>query len=244
MIRSKAKFKDQLVDFVVHNPKEDKFVSAAISKRQEWEPELTKIWIDHIQPRDLVIDIGANIGWYSKMALLQGAEVISVEPDPRNFKLLETNCPEAILHNVCLGNEETTLKLNFTNNNFGDTRVSINGTIDVKQITLDSIVKERASEITAIKIDVQGWEPFVVAGGMKTFRNLKSNCLVLLEFCPYMLINNGFDLNCLTEFFSLFKNSYAIPVNTNKQLSLTEMLVWAEEIKDDERLFLDTVNIS
>jgi len=49
-----------------------------------------------ITPEDVVLDIGANIGTFSRTALLAGARrVISVEPDPENFELLQINAPEA-----------------------------------------------------------------------------------------------------------------------------------------------------
>jgi FkbM family methyltransferase len=49
-----------------------------------------------ITPEDVVLDIGANIGTFSRTALLAGARrVISVEPDPENFELLHINAPGA-----------------------------------------------------------------------------------------------------------------------------------------------------
>lgn len=42
-------------------------------------------------PGDTVLDIGANIGTFSRTALQRGAHVIAVEPDPENFALLQQN---------------------------------------------------------------------------------------------------------------------------------------------------------
>jgi FkbM family methyltransferase len=44
-----------------------------------------------IQEGDAVFDIGANHGFYSCWAALQGARVYAFEPDPRSFELLESN---------------------------------------------------------------------------------------------------------------------------------------------------------
>jgi FkbM family methyltransferase len=44
-----------------------------------------------LQEGDIVFDIGANHGFYSCWAALQGATVYAFEPDPQCFSLLETN---------------------------------------------------------------------------------------------------------------------------------------------------------
>lgn len=44
-----------------------------------------------IGPDDVVLDVGANIGTFAKRAALAGARVISYEPDPDNFELLQLN---------------------------------------------------------------------------------------------------------------------------------------------------------
>ncbi len=62
-----------------------------------WEPVETA-WIKSILvPGDTVVDIGANLGWYTVvMARLVGGEgrVVAFEPDPRNFELLLRNVRE------------------------------------------------------------------------------------------------------------------------------------------------------
>lgn len=236
-------FNNHKFNFLIHNPIEDRFISASISSKGCWEPELTTIWANHIQPGDYVVDIGANIGWFTRTALNQGANVISFEPDPRNFALLQQNCVGADLRNIALGDKTGELKIKYnTDGNYGDTQVSINGDITVPQDTLDNIIGNNAKNIKAVKIDVQGWEPFVINGGWNTFKNLPKGCLVLLEFSPWMIIQHGFELHCLDEFFSLFSNSKAM-THKGKPMSIDEMYKWFEKIKDNNQLYADTINI-
>lgn len=42
-----------------------------------------------------VLDIGAHIGIFSRLALTKGCEVISVEPEEKNFELLKVNAGRA-----------------------------------------------------------------------------------------------------------------------------------------------------
>lgn len=245
MIEVQANADNKEFTFLIHSPNEDKFVSAQINSKGCWEPLITEIWANHIQPGDYVIDIGANIGWFSKVALNKGANVISVEPDPRNFALLEKNCPGANLNNVALGETTGTLKIKYsTTHNFGDTQISndTTGDVEVVQTTLDDLIGDNAKNIKAIKIDVQGWEPYVIRGGKETFKNLPKGCLVLLEFAPGILIEKGFTLDCLDEFFKLFSKSYAM-THKGKHMTMEEMFVWFNKIQNDVRLYADTINI-
>ena len=228
-------------DFYIHDPSLDRMVSRKILKHNGWEGDITKIWIDHIRPGDVVIDIGANIGWYSKMAELKQAEVFAFEPDPRNFEVLKQNCPQAHLFESALGDSESTITINYNPDNFGDTRVSSKGSVVVNQTTLDAVIGDRAREIRAIKMDVQGWEPYVIDGAVNTMKNLPKDCLVILEFCPVLLAENNFDMHRLDEFFQLFTNSYAL--RKGKTLSIDHMIERAELIKNDPRqLYADTIN--
>ena len=69
-------FNNYSFDFYVHDPEIDRMVSRKIVKRGPWEPDLSKIWMDAIGKDDIVLDIGANIGWYSKLQNYKDAQYI------------------------------------------------------------------------------------------------------------------------------------------------------------------------
>jgi FkbM family methyltransferase len=228
-------------DFYIHDHRKDKVVSRKILRDGVWEADITKIWSDHIRPGDVVVDIGANIGWYSKISELKQAEVFAFEPDPRNFEVLKQNCPTAHLFELALGASEDTISLNCDPVNFGDTRISATGSVVVKQTTLDTIIGDRAEEIRAIKLDVQGYEPYVLAGAVNTLKNLSTDCLVVLEFSPLLLSENNFDMHCLDDFFQMFSKSHAL--RKGKSININDMIDWAELVKNDPRgQFVDTIN--
>ena len=69
-----------------------------------------------IQPTDVVVDIGANLGYFSKnfARLALRGKVISIEPIPAFFMTLEhfmKKYPNSVRHNVALGNEEGTITM-------------------------------------------------------------------------------------------------------------------------------------
>jgi FkbM family methyltransferase len=55
------------------------------------EPE-TLQWIDGFRPDDILWDIGANVGVYSLYAAVKGCTVIAFEPSSANYWLLNRNC--------------------------------------------------------------------------------------------------------------------------------------------------------
>jgi FkbM family methyltransferase len=57
-----------------------------------------KPFLDRLIPRDVVMDIGANIGTISRTAQrFVDAPVIAIEPDPANIQLLRENAPKALI---------------------------------------------------------------------------------------------------------------------------------------------------
>jgi hypothetical protein len=63
---------------------------------------------------------------------------------------------------------------------------------------LDDIVPENLSK-PAVKIDVQGAEPFVVQGGDRT---LKQAGLIIMEFAPYLMGRMDADPEVVLRFLS------------------------------------------
>ena len=66
----------------LYNDWADIFISAGLRSSGIWEPYITDIYQKalHKYPDAVVIDIGANIGYYSLMAARMGHRVIAVEP--------------------------------------------------------------------------------------------------------------------------------------------------------------------
>lgn len=131
-----------------------------------------------LRKEDLFIDIGANSGAYSILATsVVGATTIAVEPVLTSYKRLIANfelnglASENIAMNVGLGSRPGTAIMTSSL----DTRNQIvlnqidQPSLEVEITTLDHISKGLSP--TLIKMDVEGWESEVIAGGMDTLRN-------------------------------------------------------------------------
>lgn len=126
-----------------------------------------------LRPKDHFIDIGANVGSYSILASgHSGAYSISVEPLPATFARLQTNVrfnnlDELVtLHNSGIGDSESTLKFTSTldvSNHVVTDEDPTKNAIEVPVVRLDTLLS--GIEPLCIKIDVEGFEKKVLAGG-------------------------------------------------------------------------------
>jgi hypothetical protein len=79
-------------------------VSRTIANTGGWEPDSTAEMRAILESGDrsrLFFDIGAHIGWYTKMALSLGYTVHAFEADAENIELLRVNAPgDVVVHPV------------------------------------------------------------------------------------------------------------------------------------------------
>lgn len=143
------------------------------------EPEY-KILHNLITPGDWVIDVGANVGHYTKrFSELVGTNgrVIAFEPVPTTFSLLSANTELFTHSNVTLINAAVSSKLevlgmsipNFATGlaNYYQAHLSstTDGALSVLTLSLDSLnINQR---IALVKIDAEGHEAFVLSGMQK-----------------------------------------------------------------------------
>ena len=172
----------------------------------------------------LSLDIGANIGKYTRLLLKESkTKVIAFEPMSESFKKLE----EVKLdfkdrlenYNFAIGNENTTKKifyenedsekaslienldeLSFINNTKKNTKI-----VDVKKLdSLENLFKNKL--IDFIKIDTEGYE-FEVLMGAKNILNKHQPKYIQIEFNWHQLIRNQtlYKLSSLISFSDVFR---------------------------------------
>lgn len=201
----------------------DKFdttVSEKLVLTKVWEPLETKLFEKSINKGDIVLDIGAHIGYYvliaSKRVGHEG-KVYAFEPDSKNFKLLQKSVTENGLKNVVLINkavaqESGEARLYLNRENTGDHRIydskDKRESILVKTTTLDDFFKDLMRNVSLIKMDIQGGELRVFKSTLSLIRN-NPNIKIFTEFWPLGLkLNHGSGkeyLNLLTKYhFKLF----------------------------------------
>src|SRR5216684_6567520 len=66
----------------------------------DFEAHEVKSFLELLVSHDTVLDIGANVGFYSCLAASRGKQVLSFEPSPRNLRFLYHNLVENGLQNT------------------------------------------------------------------------------------------------------------------------------------------------
>ena len=157
------------------NPR-DEIITQCLFRNRIWEPLETDLAKSEIKKGNTVLDIGANIGYYTLIfAKLVGDEgrVFAFEPDPKNFALLKKNVEINGYKNVILlqrgvSNRTGKTKLYLCEDNSGDHRIydTKDGRrlIEIETVRLDDYFKDYGTEIDFIKMDIQGAEPLAIEG--------------------------------------------------------------------------------
>lgn len=158
-----------------------------------YEPQLSHAFVRVLRPAMVVIDAGANVGQQTLLASTavgEGGSVHSFEPVPQIFETLSHHVAMNGLRNVhlnrrALWSEETELTLGLPAGHDGNkgaysVRAARESTaVSAPAIRLDTYVAaQRLKRVDAIKLDIEGAEPFAIRGARETLR----------EFSPLIFI--------------------------------------------------------
>jgi FkbM family methyltransferase len=157
-----------------------------------FDPDERTVFLDALAESDRLIDVGANIGVYTALALHRGVPVLAVEPQPLNTlclqQMLTLNHWTAELAAVAVGDSEGTATLYGASSSGasfirGWAGYSARHQQIVPMTTLDALVGDRfAGERLLIKIDVEGAEATVLDGAARTLRR-QPRPIWLVEIC-------------------------------------------------------------
>jgi len=165
---------------------------------EEFETEIVK---KIIKKGDVVVDVGANIGYYTLIfAKLVGKEgkVFAFEPEPTNFNILKKNVKINEYENVTLINKAVSNKtgkmtLDLDEINKGGHSISKNNsekTIEIESIRLDDYFKTYYGKINFIKLDIEGAEVEAIKG-MSEILGKNEEANIMAEYNPQSLSNLG-----------------------------------------------------
>jgi FkbM family methyltransferase len=185
------------------NPK-DLYITHDLLYDGAYERLETDLVIREIKKGDVVLDLGANIGYYTLLfAKLVGDEgkVFAFEPDPKSFALLKKNVKingykNVILLQKAVSNITDKAKLYLCEDNFGDHRIydSKDGRkfIKIETVRVDDYFKDFSRGIDFVKMDIQGAEPLAVEG-MVGLLNRKGTLKIVSEYWPIGIKRCGKD---------------------------------------------------
>jgi FkbM family methyltransferase len=152
----------------------------------------TIAWIAGFSAGDVLVDVGANVGMYSIWAAkTRGARVYAFEPEAQNFALLNRNivlnelAGRVSAYCAALSDTSALGELHLSELRAGGSCHSFGEKLDFKHepmqpaysqgcvsLRLDDLVARGTLPCPAhVKIDVDGFEPKVIAGARETLRD-------------------------------------------------------------------------
>lgn len=160
-----------------------------------WEPEITKIFREHINKNDVVIDIGANFGYFGIIAgadIGSNGKVIFIEANSQLIPYITKSVSvnglngRAKVLNIALAEKESIMELQILEDYLGssslhnldelaksnpDLKLKLHNKQNIRATTLDIICKENGvGNINVIKLDIEGYEEAVYPGMRKLIK--------------------------------------------------------------------------
>lgn len=172
----------------------DRVMAPQLIVYRQWEPDLSQLFLNTVTPDSVVIDVGANFGYFSclaanKMGRSGTGQVWSFEPNPRLVPLLEDNCwrlnwsmAPIHLRPFAVGDHPGSVTLSVPRNGAANASLTNAGldaeNVSVELVALDDIIPSDLP-VDLMKIDVEGHELAVLRGAQNLIARSPSLHIVM-----------------------------------------------------------------
>lgn len=197
----------------------------------------------YLRSGDIVVDVGANIGFHSMVSSLtvgQSGKVYSIEAHPETYKALCGNIKFNGLENIdtfnlAIGNKQGQIVFSNKKQDDRNSVSSYGEGVKVEMKSLDSMDIEESS-ISLLKVDVEGYEKFVFEGAERLLE--KTLCLYYESAEDHF---NKFGYNCtqlssilIAKGFDLFRfdNEKLVSIEKSYMSDQAENLVAIRDVAD------------
>ena len=186
----------EIEGFRLYVPTDDLDVGRYV-RRGQYEPHVTTVFRRLLQPGMSVVDLGANIGYFTMLsASIVGrhGHVLAVEPNPRNVRYLEASrrinaFDHVTVAQTAAGPDVGLLALhasrsNGTTSNLPENLSEIFGCETVLALPVDRLLRD-PGRVHLIKVDVEGAEYRALRGCRELIR--RDRPAIVSEFNPDLL---------------------------------------------------------
>jgi FkbM family methyltransferase len=188
-----------------------------IAKRGCYEPDIAKLYLSHLQPDGDVIDVGANIGFFTVAAAkkLTTGRVLAIEPTKGAFERLAKNVDrngvrsKVVLFNGLASDANSSSNINVIEGmeEYSSIRPIVHRAAAGMKVssqptearTIDHLVEEHGLRPRIIKADVEGAEALVFAGAQRTL--MEHRPVIIAEAAENLLAGFGIRTAQLIEMF-------------------------------------------
>ncbi len=186
----------RLPGFSIHTESGDAAVGQHV-RADNYEADVTAVFRRYLRPGAHILDLGANIGYFTMLsASLVGpsGSVLAIEPNPNNARMIEASrrangFSQVTVVQVAAGFEPGLLVLHRSHSNGttsatpGDASALL-AAETVACVRVDQIVPRRR-RIDFIKVDVEGAEYLALSGCLRIIR--RDRPVIVTEFSPSLM---------------------------------------------------------
>ena len=218
-------------------------VSAKLRNKGEYGIDEINRISKFIDNQSSILIVGAHIGSLAIPIAKMCSEVVAIEANPNNFKLLQTNIEmnntsNITAHNIAASERDEIIQFQLnTVNSGGSKRVPINNhymytydnpeIIDVPAYSLDTYLTNNYFDL--VLIDIEGSEYFAMQGMTNILSKTKT---LIVEFLPHHIINvAGVRLTDFLENVPKHLTKLTIP-SKNYTYSISEGFVVLQQMFD------------
>lgn len=180
---------------------------SSIHKGILWEPHITRFLNRNLSEDSIFVDVGSNYGYHSINSAKLCHSIYSFEPQKHIYdiqlkSIQFNNINNIYTFNTAIGSYDghttmTPIDYNHPSVNIGDLSIGENGqSVEIK--TLDSI---NINRVNFIKIDVQGYEKYVLEGAKNLIYSNYPTIIIEMEEHQLRRFNYG-----VVTLFELIKN--------------------------------------
>lgn len=188
-------------DYIFYAKRLDRVLALWLFKYRALEDAETRLFTSMVKPGWTVVDVGANLGYYTVLAgklVGETGKVVAFEPDEENFAMLSKNVAANGLKNAqcvraAVADKNGMVSLYISEAHSGDHRIYATGErrkrVEVRTVSLDEFFKP-GERVDFIKMDIQGAEPLALAGMQRVLRD-NAHAVLFCEFSPEDLQTAG-----------------------------------------------------
>ena len=244
------------VSFRIGSREDDSAVGNSIQTTGEHEPWVTPHFLAAVKPTSAVVDIGANVGWYTMLAAAKtshGGRVIAYEPLPENVQLLLANARlNDFKHVTCmpvaLGENNEVLRIE---TGFGSNAAVVHDEGAFGQFCQELAARDALNDIgrfDVLKIDIEGYEPIVFRSAREIL--LRERPTMFVEYHPWAVQRRDLSVEEFHEQLFSFRMSVRVMLHDKStalvqnaaELSAVHARINAEAHQDG-RIHLDLLLI-
>ena len=218
--------------FDIYLDPSDLGISPSIGVLGWYEMRTTELFVKLVRPGSTVIDVGANVGFFTLLAArLAGNDgrVVSFEPEPTSFSLLSKSIKRNRFANVqafqqCVSNRDGLATLHLSPGHHKGLHSTMRdlggGKIVVESTKLDTVASRIGlAHVDLLKIDAEGAEPQVLEGAEELLTRSKVKTIIMEWEHPEIWADHDPIVGMILSRFDAYRFARSMPFIPPKKLT-------------------------